>query len=96
MAIRKTRAIAKVIALTSGAYIQTGKTLDIESDQYIRIDKIEGDKNQLRATYSVKMAYYPDSHGYFAFVPDMNGPNFIKQAYEHLKTLPEFADSEDC
>jgi hypothetical protein len=27
---------------------------------------------------------------------DLNGPNPIKQAYLHLKTLPEFADAVDC
>jgi hypothetical protein len=27
---------------------------------------------------------------------DIDGPNPIKQAYEHLKTLPEFADAIDC
>ena len=26
----------------------------------------------------------------------LDGPNPIKQAYEHLKTLPEFADAVDC
>lgn len=26
---------------------------------------------------------------------DLNGDNPIKQAYEHLKTLPEFSDAED-
>ena len=27
---------------------------------------------------------------------DMDGANPIAQAYEHLKTLPEFADAVDC
>ena len=27
---------------------------------------------------------------------DLEGSNPIKQAYEHLKTLPEFAGSTDC
>lgn len=26
----------------------------------------------------------------------LEGPNPIKQAYEYLKTLPEFADAVDC
>jgi hypothetical protein len=30
------------------------------------------------------------------FIPDMEGGNFIKQAYLYLKTLPEFADAVDC
>lgn len=30
----------------------------------------------------------------FAF--ELDGPNLFQQAYEHLKTLPEFADATDC
>lgn len=32
---------------------------------------------------------------FYKFTPDMNGPNFVKQAYEYLKTLPEFEDAKD-
>ena len=30
------------------------------------------------------------------FPYDLNGNNPIKQAYEHIKTIPEFADAIDC
>lgn len=30
------------------------------------------------------------------FNPVLDGDNFIKQTYEHLKTLPEFIGSTDC
>ena len=30
------------------------------------------------------------------FSYDISGDNPIKQAYEHLKTLPEFSDATDC
>jgi len=30
------------------------------------------------------------------FVPDLDGPNFIAQAYAHAKSLPEFAGAIDC
>jgi len=32
----------------------------------------------------------------FSFTPNLDGENFIKQGYEHLKTLPEFAGAIDC
>ena len=32
----------------------------------------------------------------YVFPYDLAGDNPIKQAYEHLKTLPEFADAVDC
>jgi hypothetical protein len=33
---------------------------------------------------------------YYKFAPNLDGANFIKQAYEHLKTLPEFSGATDC
>lgn len=32
----------------------------------------------------------------FTFPANMEGPNFIKQGYEYLKTLPEFTGAVDC
>jgi hypothetical protein len=32
----------------------------------------------------------------FSAAYDLNGDNPIKQAYKHLKTLPEFAGASDC
>lgn len=31
-----------------------------------------------------------------SFTPNMDGGNFIAQAYAHLKTLPEFSGATDC
>lgn len=30
------------------------------------------------------------------FVPDLDGPNFIAQAYAHFKALPQLAGATDC
>ena len=32
----------------------------------------------------------------YGFFHDLNGKNFIAQAYNYLKTLPEFAGATDC
>ena len=32
----------------------------------------------------------------YSFDVNLEGGNFIKQSYEYLKTLPEFADAVDC
>ena len=32
----------------------------------------------------------------YGFFHDLNGKNFIAQAYAYLKTLPEFANAVDC
>ena len=31
-----------------------------------------------------------------SFAPSLDGENFVKQTYHHLKTLPEFEGATDC
>lgn len=65
---------------------------------YVRVDKVNGSKSAMSAS----VGFYKDSadgemikaEG-FAFTPTLES-NFIKQAYDHLKTLPEFSGSIDC
>jgi hypothetical protein len=64
-------------------------------DAYIRVLTMEGSKEEQRAAVMISSGDKQVSKTY-TFAPDMNGPNFIKQAYEYLKTLPEFADAVDC
>jgi len=65
---------------------------------YVKIERVNGSKTQVQAKYVV----YSTKDGeiveekYCDFIPDMDGANFIKQAYEHLKTMPEFAGATDC
>jgi hypothetical protein len=68
------------------------------SSAYWRIEQIIGNKQSL--TFVVN-AYATDQgpmlhSDQFLFVPDLEGPNPIKQAYQFLKTLPEFSDAIDC
>jgi hypothetical protein len=68
------------------------------NDSYIKVTKIKGNKDLITfyavfftddtTNYSIKL----ETHEY---VPVLNNDNFIKQAYLHLKTLPEFADAND-
>jgi hypothetical protein len=65
---------------------------------YVRVDKVNGSKNAMNAS----VGFYKDNaegelikaEG-FEFIPSLES-NFIKQAYDHLKTLPEFSGSIDC
>jgi hypothetical protein len=68
------------------------------NDAYIKIENVTGNKLQIRADVSIhkKVDEQIIERTYYAFVPSMDGGNFIKQAYEHLKTLPEFAGATDC
>lgn len=71
----------------------------VEIMSYIRVAHITGTKDQITAN----AVFYKDSGDgevfkadAHMFKPSMDGGNFIKQAYEHLKTLPEFAGAQDC
>jgi hypothetical protein len=67
-------------------------------DAYIKVDEIKGGKLGLIITVR---SYKNDrsivlQRNEFSFVPNIDGANFIAQAYTHLKTLPEFAGAADC
>lgn len=67
------------------------------ADGYLRVIEVSGNKQ--KANFS--LAYQNGQDGpmvkteRFSFDADMNGPNFIKQAYLYLKTLPDFVSAED-
>lgn len=74
-------------------------------DAYIRISRFEGDKNKLSfgvsfhsdanaQAFDNKTYLLNDDEAGVVFVLD--GDNPIKQAYQFLKTLPEFAGAVDC
>ena len=62
-----------------------------------KITSISGDKTRLNVTvlHSDDVSRYERTYGFEPSVAD-GSANFIKQAYLHLKTLPEFSGSEDC
>jgi hypothetical protein len=73
---------------------------------YIKVVEISGTKDILFATYSIyKQKPTSDvkltmqmllENRNITFSLDLEGPNPIKQAYQFLKSLPEFADAVDC
>ena len=63
---------------------------------YIKVETVNGNKNNVSYTVSIKSELGASKTEIFNFVPDMMGPNFIKQAYLDLKNKPEFADAVDC
>jgi len=86
---------SKSTANTEFGTIDLGQTVVNLDDVYVKIETISGDKKQLMVFVSFKGFNVSGSKTY-TFSPDMNGPNIVKQAYLHLKTLPEFADAVDC
>jgi hypothetical protein len=68
-------------------------------DAYLRVEKVylNEKKNiafQVKAYKSKELPPFDERHYGCAY--DINGENPIKQAYLHLKTLPEFAGAVDC
>jgi hypothetical protein len=61
-----------------------------------RVSHINGTKDILMFNVEGKQENLIIYRDEFSFTPDLNGSNFIKQAYEYLKTLPEFAGATDC
>ena len=70
----------------------------IFNNAYIKVVALSGNKELMRievGTHRDVNALVVDRQQYY-FAPDLGGKNFIAQAYEHLKTLPEFTGASDC
>ena len=67
-------------------------------ETYVKVEDVGGTKENVSATVNI----YKAKGGQFLFLfrtnftPSMEGGNFIRQTYDHLKTLPEFAGAADC
>ena len=68
------------------------------NNAYLKVTTVQGSKDKVVASYEIRSSADGVAFAWNAsdFSPDMNGENFIKQAYEYLKTLPEFANATDC
>lgn len=74
-------------------------TISTLQDCYIAVIEVVGDKNNVGADigiYSNNLRTRLYKQQRIEFVPDMNGKNFITQAYDAVKLMPEFVGSEDC
>lgn len=65
---------------------------------YIKVASVASTKETCHATYYVQKTKDGQilEQRLVEFSTDLFGPNAIKQTYEYLKTLPEFADATDC
>lgn len=87
------------MALQDKILLDVGLQVD---DAYIRIDTISGSKSSLDISVNtyVSKDTFLNGAGYLQqkiikFTPtvEAGSANFIKQGYEHLKTLPEYANA---
>lgn len=83
-------ALSKQISRTLSGYDG-----ELTATAYCRVDNLNGSKDLLHATVGFYVGDIRTDRKVYDFTPTLNGDNFIKQAYEHLKTLPEFAGAAD-
>jgi hypothetical protein len=70
----------------------------IFEDSYLKVTSFSGSKEIVSfdlSAFKVKDGVLLQKQEY-VFAIDLEGSNPIKQAYEYLKTLPEFSDAVDC
>jgi hypothetical protein len=81
---------------TEHGQISKGKDL-IGGIFYVKVEDIRATKNKASANVSFKKdkIEFFKKYAFEVSVAD-NSSNFIKQAYEYLKSLPEFVNSENC
>ena len=96
MALKKSIALdGNLLFVTSAGTINRGAEQIRLSDCYIKVESVSATKH----TASASVSFTKDTIQIvktYEFVPSLGSGNFIAQAYEHLKTLPEFTGSMDC
>jgi len=68
------------------------------NEAYIKVENLMGNKSQFRIDVSIykrQNEQIVDRKNYL-FTPDLDGKNFIAQAYEYIKAKPEFSGAFDC
>jgi len=96
MALKHTfQASGKSIVFTENFNIDKGDVTTITNPFYIKVASINATKERARCRVIFYDVDKVVSIKAYEFTPSMQGPNFIKQAYDHLKTLPEFAGAAD-
>ena len=96
-------AIKKIMSLTGSRVLQTsfGEVSEgsgaLAMAATIRVVEVVGNKTEINARVSFTDNAIRFEKTYVVPVSVEDGaPNFIRQAYLHLKTLPEFDNCEDC
>ncbi len=96
-------ALKKLILVEGSSTVQTpyGSFDDgrknVAIDAYIKVVEITSTKEQAVAKVVFSNDKVKFEKPYVVIVSVSDGSkNFIAQAYEHLKTLPEFAGATDC
>jgi hypothetical protein len=96
-------ALKKSITMSGDAKVEiNGVTSVVPSysytfnDMYIKVVSVSGGKENIKS----HVGFFTEGKFSFSrsyeFSPSMDAGNFIKQTYDHLKTLEEFSGAVDC
>jgi hypothetical protein len=95
MALRKIISFDGVVSvMTEHGPIPDGRK-SVSLNAYVKVESVSANKNLAQAMVSFTDSAKAITKSY-SFTPNMDGENFIKQAYDHLKILPEFSGAENC
>lgn len=97
MALRKTISVTgdTFMTINSGQISLGEQTTSFSA--YCKIMRLSGNKNQAAVLVEFSSNNYRFSDTFDVSLSTEEGSaNFIAQAYNHLKTLPEFAGATDC
>ena len=95
MALRKTFTLQGKSYVHGGFWSTPQKDETVIAECYIKVVSVSGDKENVAAKVEFTSPNVSGARTY-VFAPLMDGDNFIKQSYEHLKSLDEFAGATDC
>lgn len=96
MALQKNIKITGKALLQSDGFLIQNIEVEKQIDSYIKVSNVNGNKNNIEFIVSYLNDNVEIGSKAFNFAPSLDGNNFIRQAYLHLKTLPEFTDAVDC
>lgn len=97
MALSKQIKLSAFITKTCEGQLLLEQQEEVSIDAYIKVVKVEASKPTSQILLEITGSKIAVLRNY-SFDADLadSAPNHIKQAYEHLKTLQEFADAADC
>jgi len=97
MALQIQKSINGVATLVSDNLKLNLGEQSVSKDFYAKVIAVIGGKDNLSATvnFNADNVSFNKSYDFTPSVVD-GSDNFIKQAYEYLKTLPEFSGATDC
>lgn len=87
------------MALSKTLKIKTNLDIDVDvQNAYIKIASVFGNKSEMTAELHICKAQGEEfvQRRTYAYPYQIDGANPIKQGYEFLKTLSEFAGAQDC